>query len=155
MCSIFFVFGHSSPLNAVPCDVAKNDSFIDSKSDNKASELREGQNNSEMAVVHAQVSFADCPRESLSSKELTSVEGILFRLDHMKQNLKSKEFGRYITRRSDDGVNFTHTLDLKLFVATERLWETARSYIWRHMGQYTWTLHDGTQVTMNRIHVKR
>ena len=155
MCRFFSVFGHSSPLNAVPCDVAKNDSFIDSKSDNKASELREEQKNSEIAVVHAQVSFADCPRESLSSKELTSVEGILFRLDHMKQNLKSKEFGRYSTRRSDDGVNFTHTLDLKLFVATERLWETARSYIWRHMGQYTWTLHDGTQVTMNRIHVKR
>ena len=51
-----------------------------------------------------------------------------------------------------DGQKYEHTLGLKLFVNTEKLLVTPRFYEWKHMGQDTWTLHDGTKIT---IHVNR
>ena len=73
----------------------------------------------------------------------------------MKQNVRSIEFGQYDTHRSSDGQKYEHTLDLKLFVNTDKLCETPRSYVWRHMSQDTWTLQDESEITMTRIHVKR
>ena len=50
--------------------------------------------------------------------------------------------------------NFKHTLEIKFFVKTKKLWENARSYIWRHFGQHEWENKDGTKLTVNRINMK-
>ena len=114
-----------------------------------------GQEVSNRAVtVWSKIHFDNCCNKALTSNHLKSLEGIIFRKDHLRQNIKSIEYGHYGTERCSDGAKYDHTLDVKLGVYTERLWETPRSYIWRHMGQDTWTFQDGMQICMNRIHVK-
>lgn len=119
------------------------------------SDSKSTNNGNETVLVYSQVNFENCPKRVLTANELKVVEEILFRKDHLKQNIRSYEFGHYGTRHSDDGQDYAHTLDLKLYVETGRLWETPRSYVFRHMGQDTWTVNDGTQISLNRIHVKR
>ena len=91
----------------------------------------------------------------VTSNELKSVDGIIYRKEHLKQNIHSIKYGGYKMFRSSNGdQKYSHILQLKLFVRTGRLRETPQLYAWRHLGQDSWTLQDGTQITMNRIHMK-
>ena len=105
-------------------------------------------------LVYAKVNFHDSPEEGLTKTDLKHLDGILYRKDHLKTNLIKIEYGKYSTRNSDDGRRFDHTLDLKITVEASRLWENPRSYVWRHFGQYEWKQHNGSLITMNRIHMK-
>ena len=96
----------------------------------------------------------NCPRKSLSSKDLRGVIGIIHRYEHLKLNVKNVDFGDYRTYRSSTNDRYDHSLWVILTVSTIKLWENARSYIWKHLGQNEWKIGDGTQLTMNRIHVK-
>ena len=104
--------------------------------------------------VYAQVNLDNCPRQSLNKSDLRSVEGIIFRYNHLRQNVKHIDFGEYRTYRSNIAEHYDHSIWVNLMVSTAFLWENARSYIWKHMGQHEWRLDDGTKMTMNRIHVK-
>ena len=104
--------------------------------------------------VYSKVNFDCCPNDKLSSSDLKTFEGILFRHEHLRRNIKKVEYGHYSTRKdSNDGL-FTHVLDMRLVVDTTRLWETGRSYIWKFTGQDEWKLANGTMVSVNRIHTK-
>ena len=56
----------------------------------------------------------------------------------MRRNILKIEFGEYSTRRDDNG--FCHFLDVKLLIDTSRLWENARPYVWKFIGQDEWKL---------------
>ena len=71
----------------------------------------------------------------------------------MKENILKLEYGEYFSKKSRN-QNFMHTIEIKLLVSTKKLWENARSYIWRHFGQSEWENKDGTKLTVNRIHMK-
>ena len=43
-------------------------------------------------------------------------------------------------------------LPVVLHVKTSRLWQSPRSYIWKHLGNSAWTIQDGVKVTLYRIH---
>ena len=58
-----------------------------------------------------------------------------------------------VNTRSGNNV-FCHDLSVQVLVDSSGLWEGARKYIWKFMGQDEWTLADGTIVNVNRIHVK-
>ena len=81
------------------------------------------------------------------------MEGIFNRLDHLRKNIVKLEFGTYSTR-SGNNV-FCHDLHVKVSVDTSSLWDSARKYVWKFLGQDEWTLGDGTIVSVNRIHVKQ
>ena len=108
----------------------------------------------EMVTVYAKANFSQCTREALSSNDLKALEGIYYRSDHLRRNFRSVECGSYRSHRSESEGLLDHVLDIKFTVDTSRLWENARSYTWKHLGQYEWKLNDGTIVTFNRIHVK-
>ena len=77
----------------------------------------------------------------------------MHRNDHLRKNVKNIEIGECRTFKGSSGNSFDHDIWIKLKVDSSQLWESARSYIWKHLGQ-EWKLGDGTSVTANRIHVK-
>ena len=104
--------------------------------------------------VYSKVNFDCCRNDKLSSSDMKTFEGILFRHGHLRKNIKKVEYGHYSTQKhSNDGL-FTHVLDMRLVVNTTRLWETGKSYIWKYIGQDEWKLGNGTMVSVNRIHAK-
>ena len=105
-------------------------------------------------IVHAQIHFDQCQSSYLSQNHLQTIQGIIFRSDHLRRNVKHIEFGENRTYRSDHENSFDHQIWIRLQVDSSNLWENARSYIWKHLGQQEWKLGDGTIVTANRIHVK-
>ena len=111
-------------------------------------------NQSHDVQVYVQVNLDNCPRKSLSSEDLRGVKGIIHRYEHLKLNVKNVDFGDYRTYRSSTNDRYDHSLWVILTVNTIKLWENARSYIWKHLGRNEWKIGDETQLTMNRIHVK-
>ena len=109
-----------------------------------------------LVTVYANANLSQCSRVTLSDKDFRCLEGIYHKQDHLKRNLRNVEFGKCNTYRSNcgNGQLFDHIVDVKFEVDPSRLWENARSYTWKHLGQYEWKLADGTLVTFNRIHVK-
>ena len=48
---------------------------------------------------------------------------------------------------------FEHIVAVKLIVNTAQLWESPRSYIWKHLGNNSvWTRGNGTEIRLSRIH---
>ena len=103
-------------------------------------------------TVWTLVSLDSCLRASLNADDLKAVESIFKRFDHLKKNIVELKIGTYSTR-SGNGV-YCHDLHVKVIVDTGGLWDGARKYIWKFMGQDEWTLSDGTIVSVNRIHTK-
>ena len=92
------------------------------------------------------------PGEKVTQADANNLQNLIFREKHLQQNILRLEFGR---QQSDVRNNrFKHTLELRLFVSTQNLWEGPRSYIWKHMGQNEWSKENGSRVVFNRIHVK-
>ena len=90
----------------------------------------------------------------MKEQDFKYVESVVYRYDHLKQNVRKIEFGNYRTSVNNDKITFDHSLSMKLIVDQSQLWSGARSYIWKFLGQYEWTKSDGTLMTINRIHVK-
>ena len=103
-------------------------------------------------TVWAQVSLEASQNPTFLAQDVKRVEEILTRYDHLRRNIVKIDFGQYSTTRNEDG--FCHKLDLKLIVDTSRLWENARPYVWKFLGQQEWKYADGSLTTFNRIHVK-
>ena len=59
--------------------------------------------------------------------DLKSLEGVIFRQNHMKENIQKLEYGKYFSNRANNNQNFKHTIEVKLTVNTKKLWENARS----------------------------
>lgn len=64
------------------------------------------------------------------------------------------DFGECKSFKSNRKNMFDHSIWVILSVDTTYLWEISRLYVWRRMGQHEWKTTDGSQVTINRIHVK-
>ena len=103
----------------------------------------------EVVVVYATAVVENSPGEA----DVKGLEGLVFRERHLQENIQKIEFGQHFSQRSRNS-HFTHTIEMKFYVKTKKLWEGARSYIWRHFGQMEWEKGNGTKVKMNRLHVK-
>ena len=106
----------------------------------------------EQIAVFVTADFEDAPKDALDQADLRSLEGIIVRQTHLKENFAKLEYGQFYIIAH--GNRYKHTLEFKIFVKTRNLWEGSRSYIWKHFGRDEWTRHDGSKVTFNRIHVK-
>ena len=108
----------------------------------------------EEVLVHATAVFVRSPTQSMTQFDTNFLEQIILREEHLRQNISKIEFG-HLNRSQKFGENdFKHSIELRIFVRTQKLWETPRSYLYKFLGQFEWTKHDGTRVTMNRIHTK-
>ena len=107
----------------------------------------------EVAIVHATAVIENSPGEILTQADAKNLQDLIFRERHLEQNILNLEFGRQVSRNLANG-KFKHTLEIKLFVSTNNLWEGPRSYIWKHLGQNEWKKGNGSSAVFNRIHVK-
>ena len=89
----------------------------------------------------------------MTQSDADFVEGIVFGQNHLKGNISKLEFGQHFSRKFGQ-TDFKHSIELRIIVRTHNLWENARSYIWKHLGQFEWSTKDGAKVMLNRIHVK-
>ena len=106
-------------------------------------------------TVYANVNFYRCPRNNLSDNDLKTIDAILLKNDHLRCNIKKVHYGRIFNRRSSVHYLYDHFVEIELIVNTEKLWECARSYVWKHLGKDQWKLDDGTIITLKRIHTKQ
>ena len=106
-----------------------------------------------IVIVHATAVIENSTGEKLTQVECDNLQSLVFREKHLKENIVKLEFGQNSTRNLGRG-KYNHTLDLKLYVSTRKLWEGPRSYVWKHLGQNEWSKGNGSTVVFNRIHVK-
>ena len=76
---------------------------------------------------------------------LNSLEKYIFSENHLVDNIETFEFK----------VMSNFEVNLKLLVKKERLWETSRKYIWKHLGGNNyWDRQNGTRIQIEKILVK-
>ena len=107
----------------------------------------------DLVVVWATAVFEDSRREFLTQNDYDSLEKVLRGAKHLNENISTIEALQQSNRKLRTG-QFKHSLEIKLTVKTARLWENARSYIWRNLGQNIWTKRDGEKLSFAKIHVK-
>ena len=105
-----------------------------------------------VVTINATAIIDDSPNEVLTNEDISSIVKILRNKEHLASNIVNIEYSYLSTREFRQ--KFKHTVGLAIFVKTCNLWEGARSYIFRHIGRDIWTLRNGSEVNILRIHQK-
>ena len=101
--------------------------------------------------IHATAVFDDSPDGALESDAIGSLFKLVKHKEHLEKNIENIEW-KHLSTREFRATRFKHTADVILYVKTANLWEGARSYVWKHLGQETWTRGNGTVISLSRIH---
>ena len=102
--------------------------------------------------IYATAVIDNSPNATLSNEDVGSLAKILGNKDHLVNNIANFEYS-YLSSK-ELRTKFKHTVGLVIIVKTCNLWEGARSYIWKHLGRDTWTLRNGSEVNIVKIHQK-
>ena len=103
--------------------------------------------------VFAEAVFECSPSPSLTQDELESLGRFTTSLEHLQRNIRNIVVDRHSSHGVYDG-RFTHTANIRIFVRGENLWQSARSYLWKYLGQDSWERGNGTVISLKRIHQK-
>ena len=103
------------------------------------------------AVVYATAVFKNSPVNQLTRNNMNSLSDIIDSKEHLQRNIENFKFGNVSTWKAEN-QKFDHQMQVILEVKTVQLWESARGYLWKHLGTSLWPLHDGTEVSLVRIH---
>ena len=109
--------------------------------------------NPSVAIIHATATIDSSPFQQFAQEEWESIFRFVRHKDHLQKNVINMKFVR-LTSRLSDLTGFKHVVELQLFVKTDALWETPRSYLWKHVGQDSWSRSNGSVITLARIHQK-
>ena len=107
----------------------------------------------EIVNIYGTACIENSPFECVAQEELDSMMRFIMSKEHLKLNILHVEFSNLSTRQLNGG-RFNHIIGLKLSVKTTNLWETPRSYVYRHIGQDTWERGNGSSIRISRIHQK-
>ena len=117
----------------VPASNDKEQVAISHKEDDTSQECHI-QPQPEVVVIHGTAVIDNSPFNLLAQEEVESISRFITQKEHMKKNIENIEYS-LLSSRNSEGDLFRHTVSLKVFVKTVNLWETPRSYIFRHVGQ--------------------
>ena len=121
--------------------------------DSGKSNIQEVQTHSDVVLIYGAATVDNSPFNSFAQEELDSVVRFITDKDHMKKNISHIEW-KHISTRINEDSSFQHIIGVTLTVKTSNLWETPRSYIYRHIGQDSWHRGNGSKITIRRIHQK-
>ena len=107
----------------------------------------------DVVELYATAVFENSPYEMLNQEEFQSLGRFATSADHLARNILRVIIDRHDSRSAADG-KFVHSAQVRIHVRTDRLWESPRSYVWKHLGQDTWDRGNGTRITLRRIHQK-
>ena len=108
---------------------------------------------SEVVIIHGTAVIEDSPFNTFVNEELDSLVRFITSKEHLQNNIKNIEYTHLSTREFRHG-KFKHIVALKIHVKTSSLWESPRSYLWRHIGNDTWTRGNGSTINVTKIHQK-
>ena len=109
----------------------------------------------EVVDIYGTVIIENSPFQAFVQEQLNSLVRFLTAKEHLKKNIMNIDVNPLSSREFNEGSGtFKHTVGLKLSVKTANLWETPRSYIFRHVGQDCWKRGNGSNVNVVGIHQK-
>ena len=107
----------------------------------------------DVVELFATAVFANSSYSQLNQDEFQSLGRFATSSEHLARNIVRVIIDRHDSRSAADG-KFVHSAQVRIHVRTNRLWESPRSYVWKHLGQDTWDRGNGTRITIRRIHQK-
>ena len=108
----------------------------------------------DLVEVYATATYSQCPYSQLSQDDLDSLYRFTTSKDHLKNNIASINYDRIYSHGADNAGTFEHSIQFRISVKRQNLWEGARSYIWKHLGTDVWERGNGTKIKLSRIHQK-
>ena len=108
----------------------------------------------EITTIIATAVISNSNSSQVTTANIGDLSYILKSKDHLCRNISYLNFQNFRTFRLNNG-NYEHSVQIEIGVRTGNLWESARSYIFHHLGRDTWTLNDGARISMIRIHQRR
>ena len=109
---------------------------------------------SEIATIFATAVISNSNSSQVTPENISALSSILKNKDHLCRNISYLNYRSHGTLRLSNG-NYEHSVQIEMDVKTGNLWESARSYIYHHLGRDVWTLNDGPSISILRIHQKR
>ena len=106
-----------------------------------------------VAVVYATAVLENSIHDRVTKSQMDTLSKIIDSKDHLQRNILDFKFSNISTWEMGNR-KFKHQIQVVLEVNTVQLWENARSYLWRHLGTSSWSLQDGTEISLVRIHQK-
>ena len=120
--------------------------------EDKDSSKRDVPFNAEPALVYATAVLVNSPDNHVTKNYIDKIK-IIDSKDHLQRNIEDFKFGN-ISTWGFGSQNYKHQIQVIIQVKTAYLWESPKGYLWRHLGTSSWTLQDGTDVSLFRIHQK-
>ena len=108
----------------------------------------------DVVVVHATAVFEGSPSRTLLQEDYSSLQKFILHQDHLVKNICHLETS-HLSSRELRSCAFKHMLEIKIHVKCASLWEPARTYIWKHLGQEDYKRSNGTLIKLVKIHVKQ
>ena len=108
---------------------------------------------SSIVNVHATAVIESSPFTQFSQEEWGSLLRCLACKDHLTRNIEDVKLCSSSTQKCASNT-FKHEVKILILVRKESLWESPRSYIWRHLGQDCWTRGNGSTISLTKIHQK-
>ena len=105
----------------------------------------------DVVEVPAVVIYEESSSSKASNEHLDLLEQIINAKDHLKRNIVDLKLSRSKSRKLSNSVLFTHELPVVFKVNVLSLWESAQSYLIKHLGSSQWTMPDGTKVSSRRL----
>ena len=106
-----------------------------------------------IAPIYATAIFENSPNAQIMNEELESLKKINKHEGHLVNNIDQVYFEPLSTIELRNRL-FKHTCQVIINVKNGNLWETPRSYLWKHIGQDNWASGNGTEISIIRIHQK-
>ena len=107
----------------------------------------------DFTIVYGTAVLENSLHSQVDNSHVNSIMEVIDSKDHLRRNVSKISLGR-IRNFETGGSTFMHEVELVFTVNTSSLWEPARPYLWKHLGQSEWTLRDGQRLSFVRIHRK-
>ena len=101
--------------------------------------------------VYATVIFDKSPYASLQQEELESFTRCIKSMDHLAQNISNISVEGHNTYSATQNGRFQHKVQLRMKVQVNNLRESAREYIFQHLGRDSWDRRNGTIIYLTGI----
>ena len=95
----------------------------------------------------------DSLNSCVENADVNDIIDIIDSKDHLRRNINKIRLGR-IQNFDAGNSKFRHEIEFVFEVNSSYLWESARAYLWKHLGNSEWKLGDGRLLTFVRIHRK-
>ena len=105
-------------------------------------------------LIYITASLKNSPHCRVDTTCQNSIFKILDSKEHLLRNIMKGKVEEIRATGANEG-KYEHEVSMSIQVKTENLWEPARTYIWKHLGNScSWKLQDGTEVSFVKIHRK-